>query len=97
MSRRTVNHVSKLPYDNINQKRCKSWDMRYYWLLDRQNQKQLDINWENGSLNNADYHTKHNPATKHHLEIRPRGVLNDTQKSINTMTFVLLINSSNVC
>ena len=61
-------------YDNINQKRSKSWDMRYYWLRDRANQQQLDIYWEKGSHNHADYHTKHHP-TKHHREIRSRYVL----------------------
>ena len=26
-------------YDNIHQKRSKSWDMRFYWLRDRINQR----------------------------------------------------------
>ena len=60
-------------YNNINKKRSKSWDMRYYWLRDRQNQKQFDIYWDKGTRNNADYHTKHHPAA-HHRAIRSRYV-----------------------
>ena len=70
-------------YDNINQKRSKSWDMRYYWLRDRTNQRQFDIYWEKGSLNNADYHTKHH-STKHHRGIRSRYV-RDTPLTANTI------------
>ena len=56
-------------YDNITQKRSKSWDMRYYWLRDRQTHKEFDIYWEMGPNNYADYFTKHHP-TKHHINIR---------------------------
>mmetsp|Transcript_11265 Transcript_11265/g.15885 ORF Transcript_11265/g.15885 Transcript_11265/m.15885 type:complete len:463 (+) Transcript_11265:115-1503(+) len=30
-------------YDNINQRRSKSWDMRYYWLHNKQTQQQIDV------------------------------------------------------
>ena len=56
-------------HDNIHQKRSKSWDMRYYWLRDRQLQKQFQIFWEKALSNLADYFTKHHP-TKHHRQIR---------------------------
>jgi len=56
-------------YDNINQKRSKSWDMRYYWLRDKQNQQQLDIFWEKGTDNNSDYFTKHQ-TIQYHRDIR---------------------------
>ena len=56
-------------YDNIHQKRSKTWDMRYYWLRDRMNQKQFDIFWDKGSNNHADYWTKHHP-TIHHRSTR---------------------------
>jgi len=51
------------------QKISKSWDMRYYWLRDRQNQQQLDIFWEKGTDNNSDYFTEHD-TTLHHRDIR---------------------------
>ena len=58
-------------YDNIHQKRSKSWDMRYYWLRDRLAQKMFKFFWDKGINNHADYPTKHHP-TKHHRVIRPR-------------------------
>ena len=56
-------------HNNIHQKRSKSWDMRYYWLRDKQTQELFKIFWEKGKSNHADYTTKHHP-TKHHLHIR---------------------------
>ena len=57
-------------YDNIHQKRSKSWDMRFYWLRDRTNQKQFLIKWAAGKSNLADYFTKHHPI-KHHRTMQP--------------------------
>ena len=37
-------------YDNIHQKRSKSWDMRFYWLQDRVNQKQFVMNHLAGKI-----------------------------------------------
>ena len=56
-------------HDNINLKKSKSWDMRYYWLRDRTLQKQFNIFWEAGINNFADYFTKHH-ATSHHRATR---------------------------
>ena len=61
-------------HNNINQKRSKSWDMRYYWLRDRQEQKQFDYYWDKGDNNEADYYTKHHTA-KHHRETRNKYVI----------------------
>ena len=60
-------------YDNIHQKRSKSWDMRYHWLRDRQTQQQFNIFWDKGTNNNSDYYTKHH-ATRHHRSQRPKYV-----------------------
>ena len=57
-------------YDNIHQKRSKSWDMRFYWLRDRTNQKQFLIKWAAGKTNRADYFTKHHTIS-HHKTMRP--------------------------
>ena len=35
--------TSGFVHDNINQKRSKSWDMRYYWLRDKMAQELFDI------------------------------------------------------
>jgi hypothetical protein len=58
-------------YDNIHQKRSKSWDMRYYWLRDRILQKQFKFFWEKGESNHADYFTKHH-ATIYHRATRSK-------------------------
>jgi len=60
-------------HDNIHQRRSKSWDMRYYWLRDRQTQQQFLFFWDKGSNNDADYFTKHF-AAKYHRVKRPRYV-----------------------
>ena len=52
-------------YDNIHQKRSKSWLMRYHWLRDRQTQQQFKIFWEPGDNNNGDYFTKHHTTVYH--------------------------------
>ena len=56
-------------HNNMQQKRSKSWDMRYHWLRDRETQKQIKVYWEKGQSNNADYYTKQH-LTKHHLLTR---------------------------
>ena len=56
-------------HNNIHQKRSKSWDMRYYWLRERQTKQQFKFFWAPGHDNNGDYVTKHH-ATKYHLDIR---------------------------
>ena len=58
-------------HNNIQQKRSKSWDMRYYWLRDKMAQQQFNIFWDKGANNHADYPTKHHP-TKHHVNIRKK-------------------------
>ena len=50
-------------------------DMRFYWLKDRETQKQIIIHWKKGTSNIGDYPTKHHP-TKHHQAVRPIYVLN---------------------
>ena len=44
--------------------------MRYYWLQDRQSQKQIRVFWATKHTNLADYFTKRHPET-HHVQIRP--------------------------
>ena len=64
-------------YNNIHQKRSKSWDMRYYWLRDKITQQQLKFFWESGQSNKADYFTKHH-STKHHRATRQQYVYDKT-------------------
>ena len=56
---------------NIQPRRTKSMDMRYYWLRCRDSQGQFRFYWKPGPTNKADYYTKHFPAS-HHVETRPK-------------------------
>ena len=82
-------------YDNINQKRSKSWDMRFYWLRDCQNQKQFLIKWAAGKSNLADYFTKHHPII-HHKTVRPLYKL-DGEPNPSTLTNSCQLLSARVC
>jgi hypothetical protein len=55
--------------DTVKQKRSKAIDMRFYWIRDRVRQGHFHVYWRKGSLNRADYFSKHHPAT-HHQQIR---------------------------
>ena len=55
---------------NIQPRRTKSMDMRFYWLRCRDSQGQFRYYWKPGPTNLADYWTKHHPAS-HHIEKRP--------------------------
>jgi hypothetical protein len=71
--------------DDIQQKRSKSMDMRFYWLRDRQRQDQFHIHWKKGLENKADYVTKHHPV-KHHQNVRSTYVLNQVIGHFTTRT-----------
>jgi hypothetical protein len=53
----------------VRPKRTKSMDMRFEWLLDREQQGQFKIYWRPGKTNLADYFTKHHPPS-HHRNMR---------------------------
>ena len=56
--------------NNIQPKRTKAMDMRFYWLRDREAREQFRFYWSPGKSNWADYHTKHHCAA-HHKQMRP--------------------------
>ena len=56
--------------NTITPKATKAMDMRFWWLRDREIQKQFRWMWRQGSTNLADYWTKHHPAS-HHKAFRP--------------------------
>ena len=87
-------------HKSMRQKRSKSWDMRFHWLRERKIKQQLNIFWDKGRNNKADYFTKHHPP-KYHRIMRPKtihmlnqliscqtacyeGVLNPSRSGINT-------------
>jgi len=56
--------------ETIKQKKTKAIDMRYYWIIDRCNQKQYFIIWRRGKTNLADYFSKHH-SPEYHVQMRP--------------------------
>ena len=54
----------------IKQKRSKSFDMRFWWLVDRTEQGLFRIYWAPGYISLADYFTKKHPES-HHKLLRP--------------------------
>ena len=49
----------------MRQKLSKAFDMRYWWMKDRIQQKQFNLTWSKGADNNADYFTKQWPPWYH--------------------------------
>jgi hypothetical protein len=48
---------------------AEAMDMRFEWLLDREQQGQFKIYWPPGKMNLADYFMKHHPLA-HHRNMR---------------------------
>ena len=65
----------------IKLKKSKTWDMRFHWLEDRIQQKQIFLHWKPGAQNWADYFTKHWPPAYHKI-MRHKYLhkVNNTQK-----------------
>ena len=52
-------------------KRSKAWDMKWYWLRDKELIDKLRVYWDKGKNNDPDYFTKyHSPI--HHHQVRPQ-------------------------
>ena len=72
--------------DLIKQRRSKSWDVRYHWLSEKQNENFFNIYWDSGKNNLSDYHTKHHPPS-HHKKVRQNYILKGFfMKLINLQT-----------
>ena len=60
---------------NIQQKKSKTWDMRFYWLRNQESRQNFQVYWKHGAdaadPNHADYFTKHH-TVGHHRSVRPR-------------------------
>ena len=54
----------------IKQQRSRAINMRYFWTIQKQNDKTIDISWHPGKENLGDYVTKHHPPN-HHQHVRP--------------------------
>jgi hypothetical protein len=76
--------ASSFAASTVKQKRSKTIDMRYYWLQDRQSQKQIKVYWATKHTNLADYFTKRHSET-HHVQIRPFLISNNSNNT-NTLS-----------
>ena len=56
-------------HENITHNKLKSWDMRFYWLRNKQQNQNFDIYWDAGHNNLADYYIKHH-TSQHHKDTR---------------------------
>ena len=51
---------------NISSKRAKSWDMRLFWLKEKEVKKIFKVYWEKAENNMADLYTKTNHPALHY-------------------------------
>ena len=57
-------------YKNMQCRRSKSWDMRFFWMRCKESQKMFRVYWRPGTTHMADYQTKHHPSA-HHRNVQP--------------------------
>jgi hypothetical protein len=51
--------------NTVQQKRCKTMDMIFYWVKDKVEQDQLNVGWATGDTNMGDYFTNHHSPAHH--------------------------------
>jgi hypothetical protein len=56
--------------NTVQQKRSKAMDMIFYWVKDRVEQDQFNVDWAPGDTNMGDYFTKHH-SPAHHKRLTP--------------------------
>ena len=66
--------------ETIKQKRTKTIDMRFWWLIDRVKQKHFTIYWSPGDTNLADYFSKHH-SPAHHAKMRKTFLFTKNEKT----------------
>ena len=66
--------AAQFVHDTIKNERSKSWDVRYHWLTEHQDNGNFNVYWDCGKNNLADYHTKHHSPT-HHQNVRKTYIL----------------------
>ena len=65
-------------------KQSKLWDVQYHWLCDPATKKELQVKWDPGKYNKADYYTKHFPPT-HHIRMQKTLFLPDVNTSLKNL------------
>jgi hypothetical protein len=73
--------ASSIANHTVKQKR--SINMRFYWIQDHRRQGQFAIYWQKGSLNKADYFTKHHNDA-HHQQVHSSYYLHSPKQILPT-------------
>jgi len=68
----------------MRQKRSKHYDMKIWWFRDQIKAGNFRLFWEKGSLNLADYFTKHHPPSHHRL-MRPKYLIPYSKEQISSL------------
>jgi hypothetical protein len=63
--------------DTVKLKHSKAIDMRFYWIRHRVRNKQFHIFWKPAATNQADYFTKHHPAS-HYQTVQSQYLLSQS-------------------
>ena len=75
---------------NMQMRQSKTWDMQLHWLRDKEMQRYFKVFWDKGTLNGADYFTKHHPPV-YHLHIRQvRKYVRDIHKKLKNSKQAIL-------
>jgi len=74
----------------VQPKRTKAMDMHFHWLRDRSTQNQFHFYWRPGTMNYADYWTKHHPVAHHRntrtIFLTPFSQLFELRKKVKILT-----------
>ena len=62
--------ASGIVHGTIKQQRSRAMNMRYFWTVQKQKDKTIDVSWHPGKENLGDYVTKHHPSNIHR-HVRP--------------------------
>ena len=62
---KTDNYTTKgFLNSGMKPKHSKTWSMKWYWLRDKEILEQLRVYWDKGTINDANYFTKHPSPTE---------------------------------
>ena len=66
-------NTNSFVHENIAKKKSKSWDMRFYWLWNKQQNHNFDIYWDSSHNKLAGYYRK-NHTVQHQKDTRNKYV-----------------------
>ncbi len=57
--------AASIIHQSIKQQRSRAMNLRYFWTIEKQKDKTIDVSWHPGTKNMADYVSKHHIPTIH--------------------------------